>query len=147
PVTPGGQDRPSGSKASTAQPSSRQLISPARTGTSGAVPRKAPHTSVPPLIDETGTPSASCTQRAPSAGSGAPVEPTQRRPAGRAGRRPALRHAIRNGADTPKTVEPVSAARSQSVAGPWWLGSPSKTMTAAPVSSPDISRFHIIQPV
>ncbi len=58
PVVPSGHASPVGPKASTAQPSSEQLISPARNCTSGDVPTNAVQTSVPPLIDETGTPTA-----------------------------------------------------------------------------------------
>ena len=78
-MVPAGTIVPSGPKASTAQPSSRHEISPARTGTRGDEPTKAVQTSVPPLMELTGTPSSSCTQRNPSGGSGAPVEPTQRK--------------------------------------------------------------------
>ncbi len=42
---------PSGERASTPQPSARQLISPSQTGTSGEPPTKAVHTSVPPETD------------------------------------------------------------------------------------------------
>src|ERR1700756_1186699 len=60
----------------------RQMLdsSPAATGTMGQPPMKAVHTSVPPLIEITGTdrPSPSCTHRKPDAGSGEPVEPTAR---------------------------------------------------------------------
>ncbi len=136
PVTPGGHGQPSGVNASTAQPSRRQLISPARTGTSGEDPRKAVHTSVPPLIDDTGTPTRSWTQRNPSAGSGDPVDPTQRR-APRVGSTPDLRQAMRNGADTPSTVVAVSAASSHSVASVGNAGSPSKSTIVDPVSSPE----------
>ena len=101
---------------------------------------------MPPEIDDTGTPSWSWTQRNPSAGSGAPVEPTQRSRPG-AGVTPALRQAIRNGADTPKIVMPVSSARSHSVSIDGAAGSPSNVTIVAPTSSPDTSRFHIIQPV
>ena len=46
------------------------------------MPTKAVHTSVPPEIELTCTPgpTASWTQRKPSAGSGAPVEPTRAQP-------------------------------------------------------------------
>ena len=69
-------------------------------------PTKALHTSVPPdiepiwAVDDT----ASCTQRNPSAGSGAPVEPMPRsreRSTDAPGVRPSLRQAIRNGAEVP----------------------------------------------
>src|SRR6266508_1696147 len=105
PVTPGGQGWPSGVNASTAQPRRRPPISPARTSCSGDEPMNAVHTSVPPQIDETGTPTTSDTQRNPSAGSGDPVEPTQRN-APRSGVTPAFRQAIRNGAEAPNTVVP-----------------------------------------
>src|SRR3954471_16120306 len=114
PVTPGGHGVPSGAYASSAHPSSRALISPARTGVIGVEPTNAVHTSVPPLIDDTGTPTRSCTQRKPAAGRGAPVDPTQRSEP-RAGRTSALRHVIRNGADTPSTVVRVSSASDHSV--------------------------------
>ena len=51
PCTPGGHTVPSGANASTAHPSNRQLISPARTGSNGTAPTNAAHTSVPPLTD------------------------------------------------------------------------------------------------
>ena len=136
PVVPSGTIVPSGPKASTAQPSSRHEISPARTGTRGDEPTKAVQTSVPPLMELTGTPSSSCTHRNPAGGSGAPVEPTQRkRP--RSGCRPALRLASRNGAEAPNTVRSVSAANDQSVSRSGWPGSPSKRTTVAPTSRPE----------
>ncbi len=54
--------------------------SPATIGTSGQPPMNAVTTSVPPLIDMTGTgrPTPSWIQRNPEAGSGEPVEPTPR---------------------------------------------------------------------
>ena len=101
------------------------------------MPTNAVHTSVPPLIDDTGHADA-C--RAPS-GTRRPAaarrssRPSAARPG--AGATPALRHAIRNGADTPKTVTPVSAARSHSVverrAPP---GSPSNSTIVAPDEQP-----------
>ena len=100
------------------------------------MPTNAVQTSVPPLMDETGTPTASWTQRKPSAGSGAPVEPTHRRRP-RAGSIPCLRHAMRNGADTPSTVVPVSSASSHSAPRSGWAGSPSKSTMLAPTSRPD----------
>ena len=78
PVTPGGQTAPSGVNASTAQPSRRPPISPAAPAAAATTPMNAVQTSVPPQIEVTGTPTTSPTQRNPSAGSGAPVEPTQR---------------------------------------------------------------------
>ncbi len=136
PVVPGGTGCPSASNASTAHPSSAQEISPARTGTSGEVPTKAVHTSVPPLIELTGTPTVSCTQRNPAAGSGAPVDPTHRSARG-GGSIPALRQAIRNGAEVPRTVVPVSAASCQSVPRSGWPGSPSNRTIVEPARSPD----------
>ncbi len=115
PVSPGAHSLPSGSKARTSQPSIRVLISPARTGTTGAEPRNAVHTSVPPLIEHscTSAPTWSRTQRKPSAGSGEPVEPSCRsapRSKSRAGSMPAARHPMMNGAPTPSTDTCSSAA-------------------------------------
>jgi hypothetical protein len=134
--------RPSGSRASTAAPRYRQGISPARTGTSGQPPTNAEHTSVPPLIDDSATsgPSTSWTQRKPSAGSGAPVEPTARsapRSATSLGRRPSLRQAMRNGALAPNQVVAVSPASRHRVPRSGWPGSPSKHTMVAPTVRPD----------
>ena len=78
PVTPGGHTSPAGVNASTAHPSRRPPISPARTDCTGDEPTNAVQMSVPPHIDAAGTPSVAVTQRNPSAGSGEPVEPTNR---------------------------------------------------------------------
>ena len=81
------------------------------------------HTSVPPLSEPSGIAADDRVvrpTRKPSAGSGAPVEPTPRSRAevevapGLAG--PALRQAMRNGALVPRYVVPVSAASRHSVA-------------------------------
>ena len=93
--------------ASTRAPRQRQEISPSYTGSSGEPPTKPVHTSVPPDSDASSTrsPTASYTQRKPSGGSGAPVEPTPRsadRSASSRGTTPALRQASRNGAEVPK---------------------------------------------
>ena len=94
---------PSESYASTRAPSARQEMTPSTTGSSGVPPTKPVHTSVPPDSDCScgRSPSASYTQWKPSAGSGAPVEPTPRIALG-GGTTPALRQAIRKGADVPK---------------------------------------------
>src|SRR5688572_16116513 len=96
----------------------------------------AVQTSVPPQIEFTGTPTSSATQRNPSAGSGEPVDPTQRI-ALRDGSTPALRHAMRNGADAPNTVVPVSSATRHSVMRSGQPGSPSNRTTVDPTRSPD----------
>src|SRR2546421_10302287 len=93
---------PSWLNASTFAPSARQEISPAYTGSSGTPPTKAVHTSVPPdtLASSTSSPTDSYTQRKPSGGSGAPVEPTpliRLRSATFDGSMPALRQDSRNG--------------------------------------------------
>ncbi len=113
-----------------AQPSARQLISPSQTGTSGAAPTKAVQTSVPPETDCSWTDgsNASYTQRKPSAGSGAPVDPMPRsapRSARLAGARPSLRQAIRNGALVPKKVTRSSPAMRHSAPRSGWPGLPS----------------------
>src|SRR5690348_5373296 len=95
---------PSGPYASTFAPSARQEISPAYTGSSGTPPTNAVHTSVPPdtLASSRSAPTDSYTQRNPSGGSGAPVEPTpliRLRSAISRGETPALRQDSRNGAD------------------------------------------------
>src|SRR3954452_603371 len=136
PVTPGGQTAPSGSNASTAQPRWRAAISPARTGSTGAQPTNPVQMSVPPHTEAVGTPSVAVIQRNPSAGSGDPVEPTHRR-APRSGVSPAFRQLMTNDADVPKPVIPTSAARSHRRASDGYAGSPSKSTTVAPVSSPD----------
>src|SRR5690348_12911328 len=140
---------PRSSNASTRAPRQRQEISPSYTGSSGDPPTKPVHTSVPPDSEASSTcpPTASYTQRKPSAGSGAPVEPTPRnadRSASSRGTMPALRQAIRNGAEVPKYVMPASAASRHNPAG---SGAPSYSTTAAPTAGPDIRKFHIIQPV
>src|SRR4029079_16015439 len=99
--------RPSGEKASTAQPRWRQLISPSHTGTSGDAPTNVVHTSVPPDTDCRWTDGsrASYTQRNPGAGRGEAWEPIPRRAdrsTSAAGRRPSLRQAIRKEALVPK---------------------------------------------
>src|SRR5687767_4883146 len=98
---------PSAERASTFAPSARQAISPAYTGSTGAPPTKPVQTSVPPDSDWSWrvSPTLAYTQVKPSAGSGAPVEPTPRsadRSAMSLGTSPALRQASRNGADVPK---------------------------------------------
>src|SRR3546814_20826439 len=97
-------------------------------------------------MELTGTPTVSGTQRKPLAGSGAPGEPTQRSDP-RGGCRPALRQAMRKGAEVPKTLQPVSAATSHSAPRSGWAGSPSKRTTVAPPSRPDTREFNIIQPI
>ena len=144
--------RPGGSNASTEAPSARQEISPRQTGTVGATPTNAAQTSVPPETDAiwTCSPTASCSQSKPSGDSGEPVEPTERiaeRSNASRGRRPALRHDCTNDADVPNSVTASSAAIRQSTSRSGWPGLPSKATTVAPTSSPEISRFHIIQPV
>ena len=71
---------PSSSYATTAAPSAAQEISPIHTGTVGAEPTNAAHTSVPPDTEQicTCSPMASPIQRNPSSDSGAPVEPIAR---------------------------------------------------------------------
>ena len=138
PCTPGAHTLPSGSNACAATPRRRQLISPARTGSNGTAPTNAAHTSVPPLTDCTWTsaPTTSCTQRNPSGGSGAPVDPTPRmRWAG--GTMRALRHAMRKGALTPNTSTPVSDAIRHNAPRSGQPGSPSNSTMVAPTSRPD----------
>src|SRR5262245_56633424 len=98
--------RPAGSYASTRAPSARQEVSPSYTGSSGQPPRNPVHRSVPPDSDASSTsPTFSYTQRKPSGGSGAPVEPTPRsapRSATSRGTIPARRQASTNGAEVPK---------------------------------------------
>src|SRR5690242_16968497 len=145
-------DVPASSNASTFAPRYEHAISPERTGSSGDMPTNAVHTSVPPLTDPS---SASCdtasyTHSKPSVGSGAPVEPMRRtrdRSAMAAGATPALRHDSRNGALVPKYVRPASPASRHNAPRSGNAGSPSNSTIAEPTSSPDTSRFHIIQPV
>ena len=49
------RDVPSGENESTAQPTIRHGITPARTGSDGAPPTNAVHTSVPPDSDDSAT--------------------------------------------------------------------------------------------
>ncbi len=98
--------------------------------------------SVPPLSEPVGIEpeTASATHSNPAAGSGAPVDPTPRsaeRSSSEPGRRPALRHAIRNGALAPKYVALVSAAIRHSVDRPGWAGLPSNVITVLPTASPE----------
>src|SRR5690606_18133194 len=133
---------PAASYAATWAPRHGPEISPRHTGNSGAPPTKPVHTSVPPESDCTGTvaPTASYTQSKPSAGSGAPVEPSPRsgdRSTSSRGTNPLLRHASRNGAEVPKYVTPARAANSHNVLRLGCPGSPSNSTTAAPTVGPE----------
>ena len=102
----------------------------------------AVHMSVPPLTDDSSTsgPTASYTHSNPSAGRGAPVDPTDRRAvrsATSAGATPALRQASRKGADVPKKLTSSSPAMRQSAPRSGWPGSPSNSTRVAPTSRPE----------
>ncbi len=125
--------------ASTAQPSSRQLISPARTGQQ----RHRAHEGgahVGAAAHRLHLHAGARRRRAPTGSRRAAAAPRwSRRPAGDAagGTTPALRHAMRNGALTPSTSTPVSAASRQSVVRSGNAGSPSNSTMVAPTSRPD----------
>ena len=110
------------------------------------------HTSVPPDSEPRRTVglTASYTQRNPSTGSGAPVDPTPRsaeRSATSFGTNPSLRHCRRKGALVPKYVMPSSSLIRHSEPRSGYARLPSYITTVEPESSPETSRFHIIQPV
>ncbi len=99
--------RPARRQASTCAPSARQVISPAHRQQRRRRRRTPVHTSVPPLTErgQQRPRTASCTQRKPSGGSGAPVEPDRAAAGGRgrAGATPALRQAMQERrAEVPK---------------------------------------------
>src|SRR6266536_4411393 len=122
----------------TLAPRQRHEISPAYTGTSGTPPTNAVHTSVPPDAEASRGwgPSSSYTQRTPSGGNGAPVEPTPRSAGSGPGLIPALRQDSRNGADVPKYVMPDSAASRHRAPRSGCAGSPSNSTIAAPTAGP-----------
>ncbi len=137
PTTP----RPSGSNTSTAAPSARHCISPARTGSHGEVCTNAVHRSVPPLTlaSSRSAPTASYTQAKPSGDSGAPVEPTVRtddRSATSRGTRPADMQEERYGAEVPKTVSRSLSASRHSAPRSGKPGEPSYITTVEPTSRP-----------
>ena len=117
-------------------------MTPDRTGSTGAPPTNALHTSVPPLMLETGIgATASEIQRYPASGRGAPVEPIsrkRRRSSVSPGRKPALRHAMRKGAENPASVTALCSTIDHRVSKVGEAGSPSNMTIDAPASSPDI---------
>ena len=62
------------------------------------------------------------------------------------GRRPALAAASMNFAEVPKSVMPVSSAKSKSAPGVGCIGEPSQSSSVASEASAVTSQFHIIQP-
>ena len=62
------------------------------------------------------------------------------------GASPAFATASMNLADVPKSVMPVSAAKSKRTLPSGWNGDPSYSKSVAPDPSADTSQFHIIHP-
>ena len=134
---PRGIGAPSSSKISTAMPSAGPWISPLYTGRFGLPPTKAPHRSVPPLIEARCTSgwTASYTHAKPSADSGEPVEQIVRsddrsRPS--TGRTADFIAVSISFADTPSSVTRSAAASSNIAAGDGHVGLPSYSTTVAP---------------